>query len=1171
MPVSVTEENTTEHEQHTPRKKGSSAIRWLIILALVAGAAVVIFLFGWLPRHKQTEVIDQEAEQRSSALPRLNVTKVKRAPATSELLVPGTTLAYTEAYIYARASGYVTRRFVDIGDHVRKGQLLATIDAPDLDRQVAQARSNLAQSEASLGQVQAQEQLASLTWERWKVLVAKGVFSRQEGDQQEANYRVAVSNVNAARSAIEGNRENLNRLIVLQQYEQVTAPFSGVITARNVDVGTLINSGGSGMGESSASSSPGSLTTAGTQGNNQGSGGTLSSNSAPSTGGSQGGQMFAIASVDRLRVLVSVPEAYSSMIQVRQKADLVFQERSNDILRGQVTRTSASIDQNTRTLLVEVQVKNTGKLVPGMYVTVNFLDVKGSPPLIIPWSSHRRAECTEYGRHGTGPGCAFKTHHYRPRLWGPNGSDEWIERRRCGCSRRDRPGAGRLEDRSAVSERKARTGRRATRKRTDCTRRLWRPEVRRPGTEVIERRRSREAQSEFQKLLKVFEAMKATLLASWLLCPALVFTQTALPSGALTNIQNDKTAPKVERPDYKNSSSFFDFAARYSNPTAPSIPLGTADRARRVTRNGALYLSLYDAIALAIENNLDVEVARYNLSIAGTEQLRASGGGNLRGIDYSVAESPTGVGGPGSPLLNSAASSVTPTTSTVNDLTSLNVLNETSSNLSVQGPTGFAAGPTVPTLQPTIVGQSTFFNRANSNLLTSNSSGVPQPSPGTLNFVTANYALVEGFKYGTQLEVDVNNAAQVLYGTQSRLDPFYAPNTSVTLTQPLLRGRGTEINLRYIRIANINQKVSRLLFYQQLISTVYGISRLYYDLVSLNENVTVKRQSLAAAQKLLEDNRAQVEQGTLAPLELTRAQSLLTSSQLDVIQAEGLVHQQEVILKTQLSRQGDADPSLAGVHVVPTDPIRIPDQDETQPLDNLISGALATRPDLLQASLQVQGGQLALKASQNATRPEVDIIGNFQTRGSTESPYTAIGQPGTGLITTPADLGVAGLRTSRIYQAGIQLNLPLKNHVAEADAARDLLQVRQAQAKTQLLANQVREDVENALIALQTARTALNAAIQSRRYQEQLLDAERDKLTVGASTNLLVIQQQSYLAQARSTEVAARSVWIKARVALDRAAGSLLEKNGIMYADSVRANLPDQPTRSAPAFDPVKR
>src|SRR3982751_1439114 len=297
-----------------PRKRpGHSPKYWLLFaVALIAVAAAVIF-FGWLPRHQRQQEINKEAQQRTDERPRVEVQRVRRAPATSELTVPGTTLAYTEAYLYARSSGYVSKRLVDIGDHVRQGQLLAVIDAPDLDQQVAQARSALAQSQSNLAQLEAQRHLAELTWNRWKVLVARGVFSRQEGDQQEANYRVAEANVLAAQNTIQGNRENLNRLIVLQQYERVTAPFSGVITARNVDVGTLINAGGSGLGSSSPSSNPGP-TTAAAQGNNQGASGNLSSNVNPSTGGAGGGEMFAIANVDRLRVLVSVPEAYTSAI-----------------------------------------------------------------------------------------------------------------------------------------------------------------------------------------------------------------------------------------------------------------------------------------------------------------------------------------------------------------------------------------------------------------------------------------------------------------------------------------------------------------------------------------------------------------------------------------------------------------------------------------------------------------------------------------------------------------------------------------------------------------------------------------------------------------------------------------------------------------------------------------
>lgn len=371
----------------SPQKKhGHSKLYWFIFAVLVVLAAVLVLFLGWLPRYKRQQEIDRQAQERTQSVPKVEALKVLRGSGTSELVIPGTTLAYTEAYIYARASGYVSQRLADIGDRVHAGQLLAVVDAPDLDKQVAQARSNLQQSESNLAQLEAQLHLASLTWERYKVLVAKGVFSRQDGDTQEANYRVAEANVRAAQNTVQGNRENLEREVVLQQYERVTAPFEGVITDRNVDVGSLITAQGSGLGVSTTTT-PGT-TQAGAQGNNQGASGNVSSSVAPSTGGSQGGEMFGMASIDPLRILVSVPEAYSSLVRVGHRADLFFQELPHEKFQGIITRTSASIDQNTRTLLVEVQVRNrNGHLMPGMYVVVNFVQLKAEPPLVVPGES----------------------------------------------------------------------------------------------------------------------------------------------------------------------------------------------------------------------------------------------------------------------------------------------------------------------------------------------------------------------------------------------------------------------------------------------------------------------------------------------------------------------------------------------------------------------------------------------------------------------------------------------------------------------------------------------------------------------------------------------------------------------------------------------------------------
>jgi multidrug efflux pump subunit AcrA (membrane-fusion protein) len=359
--------------------KRHSPFYWLLFLLVTLVAGVLIFKFVWLPRRQQDREIASDAKERGQAHPVAQVVKIVETPFSRELSIPGTALAYTEASIYARASGYLVRRLVDIGDHVTKGQLLAVVDAPDLDQQVAQARSMLAQSRSTLGQMEAQQHLAQLNWDRYKVLVAKGVFSKQDGDNQEATARVADANVDAARSTVQGNRENLEREIVLQGYERVTAPFSGVITARNVDVGALISA----QGGAGALSGP-----MGANGNNAGTSGTASSAVMPSTGGAQGGALFTLATLDPLRILVSVPEVYAPYIHLDQTADVGFEQFPGQKFPGKVTRTSSSIDPSTRTLLVEVQVRNPkGNLMPGTYAVANFAPPAGLSTVFIPGES----------------------------------------------------------------------------------------------------------------------------------------------------------------------------------------------------------------------------------------------------------------------------------------------------------------------------------------------------------------------------------------------------------------------------------------------------------------------------------------------------------------------------------------------------------------------------------------------------------------------------------------------------------------------------------------------------------------------------------------------------------------------------------------------------------------
>ncbi len=346
---------------------------FLTVIVVVFVLFLIIFFAGFLPRHARDKRTAQAAEDKQNATPSIEAIRVARAAAGAPLVIPGTTTPLTEAFIYARSNGYLKRRLVDIGDHVHRGQLLAIIDSPDLDQQVDQAREQLRQAESQLTQQQAQLALARVTVERYRVLVGKGVFSRQDGDTQETNYNAQIANVAAAERNVEAFRANLGHQISLQSYERVTSPFEGVITQRNVDLGSLISASGTGSSSSApvGQSTPGPTTAA--TSNTSGTTGNAPTSATPQNAGGQGGPLFAVAQVDRLRILVSVPEGYASGIHPGQVASLHFQEFPAAQFNGAVTRTASSIDQNTRTLLTEVQVDNRkGQLLNGMYTVVTF-------------------------------------------------------------------------------------------------------------------------------------------------------------------------------------------------------------------------------------------------------------------------------------------------------------------------------------------------------------------------------------------------------------------------------------------------------------------------------------------------------------------------------------------------------------------------------------------------------------------------------------------------------------------------------------------------------------------------------------------------------------------------------------------------------------------------------
>ena len=347
------EQNNTPAASHS-KSVPSGPLLWSLGFFLLA-LMVTAFFAGYLPRQRRQQVLAAEAKAEVESLPLATVTTVTRGPARAQLVLPGNLQPVTEAPVLARASGYLRNRYADMGDRVKQGQVLAEIEAPELDQQIRQAQatleqaqSSVQQSEAALDQGRSNENLARITAERWANLVSRGAVSKQENDVYQAQYAAQKANVDAlgkavaaARSNVGAAQANLARLTELKSYQTVRAPFAGVITMRNVDIGALINEANT--------------------------------------------MLYRIAQTGRMRTYINVPQSEAESVRVGQTATLAFSELANRKFTGTVTRTSNALDPATRTLLTEIEVPNPdGVLLPGMFTQVDLQMLRKSPPLLIP-------------------------------------------------------------------------------------------------------------------------------------------------------------------------------------------------------------------------------------------------------------------------------------------------------------------------------------------------------------------------------------------------------------------------------------------------------------------------------------------------------------------------------------------------------------------------------------------------------------------------------------------------------------------------------------------------------------------------------------------------------------------------------------------------------------------
>ena len=647
---------------------------------------------------------------------------------------------------------------------------------------------------------------------------------------------------------------------------------------------------------------------------------------------------------------------------------------------------------------------------------------------------------------------------------------------------------------------------------------------------------------------------------------------SSVPSAPSAQMPMQKAMPSSSKPfdvnEYaKPRSQFPDLIAPYTPRRIEPPNLANTERIDELMRDGKLYISMNDAVALALENNLDIAIARYNLNIADTDVWRAKAGASILGVNSGVVQNTPGggVGGLGTQVGSGQGG-----TSVGAGGAGVGAGGLVVSTL--------GSGPPIASFDPILTGT---LQLDHNNIL---SSSIFTPlSPA--NTSTGNFAYQQGFISGTNLSVGFNNTRQTFGNAPfTTLSPQLNSSFQFKLTQHLLQGFGFAPNTRFIRIAKNNREISDVAFRLQITTTVDQIENMYWDLVYAYENVRVQKEQLAFAQKTLSDNQKQVEIGTLAPIEVVRAQSTVASNQQTLTVAQTNLQLQQLLMKNALSRTL-VDPVLADAEVIPTSTMLLPAQEPVIPIQDLVNDALSHRPELAEARINLTNTDISNKAIRSALLPTVDLFAYYggQGLGGQQNPTNlcaneSMDEQKEGFCAGPnpafsnqtfvpiapttsygGTLNQLVNSTAPDKGAGIAINIPLRNRAAQATQVRSEFEYRQAQLRIQQLENQVRIEVRNAQFGVQQNRASVDSAQAAVDLARQSLDAEQKKYALGASTSTLVLQNQAAMTQAEVTLVSAKAAYEKSELELDRATGLLLDHTGILIADAERGQVTHMP------------